>query len=155
MSSRRNEKWPLHDSHCCDCGIGCHTLGEYYMVRDELWDQAWTGKRKPHHRIPGQEILCIGCLENRIGRTLRASDFTDAPINSLDHDWNRKSERLLDRLTTNTCTIKGGLEGFLVWLIEGKIEKLPEHQREIARKAAYSSIFSDKASAGAEGDYHG
>jgi hypothetical protein len=29
----------------------------------------------------GVEVLCIGCLERRLGRTLCASDFTNAPIN--------------------------------------------------------------------------
>lgn len=29
----------------------------------------------------GQEILCIGCLEQRLGRTLMDYDFTDARVN--------------------------------------------------------------------------
>jgi hypothetical protein len=34
------------------------------MVHDRVWEQAWAGRRKPHHsKVPGQEILCIGCLE--------------------------------------------------------------------------------------------
>jgi hypothetical protein len=46
------------------------------MVRDEVWEQAWAGRRKAWHgKLPGQEILCIGCLEARIGRTLKRDDF--------------------------------------------------------------------------------
>jgi hypothetical protein len=66
--------WPVALSNCADCGVGTHSTGEWYMVRNEIWAQAWAGRRKPHHDLPGQEILCIGCLEKRIGRTLVASD---------------------------------------------------------------------------------
>jgi hypothetical protein len=99
MRSSRFERWPLHSSHCCDCGIGCDTLGEYYMVRDDLWERVWNGKRKPHHEISGQEVLCIGCLENRVGRQLCRDDFTDAPVNDPGDFQFHRSARLLDRLT--------------------------------------------------------
>ena len=86
-------------SRCADCGVGTLTLGEYYMVLDHVWEQAWAGRRKPWHgKVPGQEILCIGCLEQRIGRTLTAGDFTDAPVN--DPTYSDISDRFLDRLTT-------------------------------------------------------
>jgi hypothetical protein len=42
------------------------------------------------------EILCIGCLGRRIGRTLSRDDFTDAPIN--DPDKEGMSDRLRNRL---------------------------------------------------------
>jgi hypothetical protein len=69
------------------------------MVLDNVWEQAWAGRRKPwHSKAPGQEILCIGCLEQRIGRTLAADDFTDAPVN--DPTYSDISDRFRDRLTT-------------------------------------------------------
>jgi hypothetical protein len=43
------------------------------MVKSSVWNKAWTGRR----RKPDREILCIGCLEQRIGRTLTREDFTD------------------------------------------------------------------------------
>lgn len=63
------------------------------MVTSEVWAQAWVGRRRTVpaglplfpdliHPAPGLEILCIGCLEQRIGRTLMASDFIDAPVNN-------------------------------------------------------------------------
>ena len=83
--------------HCEDCGVGTRTLGEYYAVKDYVWDYAWGGRRKPWHGSSGQEILCIGCLENRIGRTLVASDFIpDVPANDPNQD--DISERMRDRL---------------------------------------------------------
>jgi hypothetical protein len=64
---------PVCITNCADCGVGTGTLGEWYMVTDDVWEQAWCGRRKSWHgRVPGQEILCIGCLEARIGRTSRA-----------------------------------------------------------------------------------
>jgi hypothetical protein len=88
---------PYHISHCADCGVGTNTLDEYYMVQDELWERAWAGRRKSWHgKVPGTEILCIGCLEKRIGRTLCRDDFTDVPAN--DPNENQQSDRLRDRL---------------------------------------------------------
>jgi hypothetical protein len=68
------------------------------MVEREVWEQAW-GKR-PDEWGPRSTrgILCIECLERRIGRTLTLYDFTNAPINGLCHRF-RKSDRLRDRLT--------------------------------------------------------
>jgi hypothetical protein len=69
--------WPVVRTACADCGIGTITAGEYYMVHDAVWEQAWVGRRKWWYRhVSGTEILCIGCLENRIGRKLTMADFT-------------------------------------------------------------------------------
>jgi hypothetical protein len=43
-------------------------------------------------------MLCIGCLEERLGRRLNANDFTDAPVN---HGFTWQSERLQNRLAAN------------------------------------------------------
>jgi hypothetical protein len=89
---------PVVVSACADCGVGTHTIGEWYMVKDDVWDQAWRGRRKSWSgKAPGQEVLCIGCLEARLGRTLTAGDFTNAMIN--DPRKNNMSKRLRDRLT--------------------------------------------------------
>ena len=85
--------WPLCKTHCCDCGVGTKAIGEYpYNVTDRLWRQAWRGRRKRWHRIRGQQVLCIGCLEQRIGRQLLPSDFVN-PSGHLNG-----SARIRDRL---------------------------------------------------------
>src|SRR5262245_7615595 len=91
--------WPLIVSACADCSLGTIRLGEWYMVHDHVWEQAWAGRRKSWQgRVPGTEILCIGCLERRIGRTLVASDFIpDVPAN--DPNKGNVSQRLHNRLT--------------------------------------------------------
>lgn len=82
----------IDDSHCVICGVntsGFRGIGEYYMVHDDIWKQHGC------HR----GMLCIGCLESRLGRFLVASDFTDCPVNR-DDDWIR-SVRLQDRLSNS------------------------------------------------------
>ena len=97
---------PTITTRCADCGLGTPTAGEYFMVRNEIWETAWAGRLKPWHALPGQQVLCVGCLETRIGRTLMARDFTAAPCNG--PGWNSKSERLRNRLTAAQSEVFGG-----------------------------------------------
>jgi hypothetical protein len=80
---------------CADCGYDT-IRNEYYMVRNAVWERALG------HPIPNFDdtVLCIGCLERRIGRTLTRHDFTACPANN-DPDW---SERLRDRMKRGTRT---------------------------------------------------
>jgi hypothetical protein len=88
---------PICITHCADCGAGTIVLGEWYMVHEVVWEQAWRSRRKSYHgKVPGQEILCIGCLEERLGRPLTSADFIDAPCN--DPAQFGTSERMRDRL---------------------------------------------------------
>src|SRR6516165_11571177 len=92
-------KWtPTIVTRCVDCGLGCNAAHEWYRVCDRVWELAWRGRRKPWQiLVPGQMALCIGCLENRLGRTLCARDFTDAMVN--DPNKENVSERIRQRLT--------------------------------------------------------
>ena len=59
---------------CLDCGINTLTqTEEYYVVHDDVWLASGLTK--------SAGMLCIGCLEERIGRELTAADFPDYPIN--------------------------------------------------------------------------
>jgi hypothetical protein len=71
-------KWPepwQETAECVDCRWNAVRLGEWYMVHDSVWKAA------------GMETmggaLCIGCLEERLGRHLTADDFMDVPLNDL------------------------------------------------------------------------
>jgi hypothetical protein len=86
---------PTIVTRCCGCGLGTNVAREWYRVNDAVWDAAWCGRRKPWHSLPGQEILCVGCLERRLGRTLCAGDFTDAMVNCPKEVF---SDRLRQRL---------------------------------------------------------
>src|SRR5262245_61782900 len=94
--------WPLIVSTCADCSLGTIRIGEWHMVHGDVWEQAWAGRRKSWQgRVPGTEILCIGCLERRIGRTLVASDFIpDVPANDPSKD--NISDRMRTRLRFTT-----------------------------------------------------
>lgn len=82
---------------CADCGRDTtpwkftRPAGgwEWYMVTAELWERATFAD-------PAR-FLCIGCLENRLGRTLNARDFPLLPVNKPSE---LDSERLRDRLST-------------------------------------------------------
>src|SRR6478736_2828151 len=73
--------WP-----CDDCKVNVNEIDEYYMVEDEIWLSVmpdFTG------------MLCIGCLENRLGRVLTPPDFPLYPINM---GYFRQSDRLRSRI---------------------------------------------------------
>jgi hypothetical protein len=92
----------ITDSHCVDCEVEtCNTaksglLSEYYMVKDKLWYEAVPTDDILYDRSTSHNImLCIGCLEKRLGRKLCQKDFTRCPLN--DHLYNH-SPRLKNRL---------------------------------------------------------
>lgn len=59
---------------CQDCST--HTGGsDYYMVTNQLWEEA-------HPQIVG--MLCMSCLEARIGRKLVLEDFANVPVNLMN-----------------------------------------------------------------------
>lgn len=76
-----NEAWL-----CLDCSVHTGKIGEYYIIEDEVWELAEVD----------EGMLCIGCLEVRIGRELVPSDFPDYPIN--DGVCFDQSDRLAARL---------------------------------------------------------
>ena len=57
---------------CLDCDENTAAIGEGYMLRDDVWLEANPG---------GEGMLCVGCVERRLGRHLRPDDFTDCPMN--------------------------------------------------------------------------
>jgi hypothetical protein len=90
---------PLITSRCYDCGLGCDTAGERFMVKNAVREEAWPlSQFKPWHAALGQRVLCVACFEQRIGRTLCADDFvSSAGVN--DPNKQNISERLCQRLT--------------------------------------------------------
>jgi hypothetical protein len=76
---------------CWDCAACTLCTNEYYMVDDDLWYSATD-----EQDTPTDVMLCIGCLENRLGSQLVASDFPDIPINRGVFPY---STRLQSRLT--------------------------------------------------------
>ena len=53
---------------CLDCARDTYKLEHYYMVRDKMW--AAAGMK------PDGGMLCLDCLQHRLGYRLKLSDFT-------------------------------------------------------------------------------
>jgi hypothetical protein len=123
---------PVCFSNCADCGIDTIEAEEFYMVHDHVWEQAWG---QISRGTPGEQILCIGCLGRRIGRTLTCRDFTDVPLNDPFARVQSASERLFNRLIAKQPLLPNDmatLDDYLAWR---DIERLPEKKDE--RDAAW------------------
>jgi len=79
----------LAKTNCVDCRWATLPLNEWYMVQDSVWKAAGME--------PDGGCLCIGCLEERLGRMLTPDDFMDCKLNDLNKS--DASSRLLKRLT--------------------------------------------------------
>jgi hypothetical protein len=73
---------------CMDCGVDTDEINEQYMVLDDIW-------RKGNPSEAG--MLCIGCLEKRLGRELRRNDFPRY-AQSLPDEGMPVSDRLRNRI---------------------------------------------------------
>jgi hypothetical protein len=67
----------MSDSHwlCLDCSKDTSLSDEYYGVHNYLW-------RRAVDRSQRHGMLCLLCLERRLGRSLRLQDFK-LPVNQL------------------------------------------------------------------------
>lgn len=70
-----NDEQLLERFLCLDCDDDTLDSGEYYMVLPSIW----KGVTDEDER---DGMLCVGCLEERLGRTLTADDFTGCPLNA-------------------------------------------------------------------------
>lgn len=77
---------------CIDCGVSTRQLGEYYMVHDRVWQAVGNPKG----------MLCLTCLEGRLGQPLKSQDFTDCPLNLDPRE--QRSEKLTQLLKGVTLT---------------------------------------------------
>jgi Protein of unknown function len=64
----------MRDAHwlCLDCSKD--TSDEYYGVHNYIW-------RRAVDRSQRHGMLCLSCLERRLGRFLRPEDFKSVPVN--------------------------------------------------------------------------
>jgi len=79
----------LTETDCLDCGIDTDDSNEYYMLKKSVWKE--TGLTLH------EGILCIGCVEVRLGRQLTNKDFEDC---ALTHGFFKMSPRLINRINT-------------------------------------------------------
>ena len=65
------------DMACYDCGHDCAYMGERFMLHDDVW---WSLLDRGEAYTAGA-MLCVGCVEQRLGRRLTSSDFLPCPLN--------------------------------------------------------------------------
>jgi hypothetical protein len=73
---------------CLDCGVDTVEIDEYYGLRSPVWLEA---------NPTDDGMLCIGCVERRLGRQLVPTDFIQS-ARSPESQW-RRSERLQARMS--------------------------------------------------------
>lgn len=71
-----------------DCGVDTGKIGDHYMLEDAVWYSVCDSDRG---------MLCINCIEQRLGRRLNPTDFNSSYVNTLG--FGIKSVALVDRLT--------------------------------------------------------
>jgi hypothetical protein len=104
--------------NCGDCDVDVNSIQEYsYIVNDDVWVAAGMPRSRTEDEaeeitkryVDGEMtnaemfeafrsggLLCIGCLEKRLGRSLTPADFDQAiPINA---DRERQSLRVKARM---------------------------------------------------------
>ena len=57
---------------CADCDVDTYINQQYYVLHDELWEQVAP-------RV--DSMLCLNCVEIRLGRLLNKGDFASVPLN--------------------------------------------------------------------------
>ena len=75
------------------CCFNCGAREESYMVMNQVWLRAWPDYWEWRRELRSllatsantdgkmRLLLCLSCLERKLGRPLVVSDFTDVPIN--------------------------------------------------------------------------
>ena len=105
---------------CLDCKTDTYEIGEYYMVHHDLWETA-------NPKIKG--MLCIGCLERRLGRELDYTDFTWSPLNL--GNLFIGSDRLRARMDASGMLVHGLAEletGTIAWGIIEAVMATPKNR---------------------------
>lgn len=73
---------------CIDCDVNTMDIDEYYMLKEEVWLSI----------VPEDKgMLCIKCVEQRLGRKLAPEDFSYCPLNEEEYSQPR-SDRLKNRM---------------------------------------------------------
>lgn len=75
---------------CLDCGVDTGAIYEHYMLVDSTWYLIHDSKTG---------MLCIGCVEIRLGRQLNSNDFNNSYLNN--PSTAPKSVRLIERMNAH------------------------------------------------------
>jgi hypothetical protein len=90
MQTYSKEYPPNENDYCVDCKVDTLIIGEYYMLHHSVWEDTGLGIY--------DGMLCILCVEKRIGRQLNSEDFSNLPINTQPILF--RSQLLLERMSS-------------------------------------------------------
>jgi hypothetical protein len=66
---------------CEDCGKDCFKdEKDYYMIQHDLWEK---------HGV-GRGMICMDCIEDRLGRKINAADILICPITTMFNPYTIK-----------------------------------------------------------------
>lgn len=82
----------VNHHRCVDCKVNTAKIGEHYMLHNDVWFAAHSNERG---------MLCIGCIESRLGRKLTKQDFNNSHVNR-PAPGKFFSLRLTNRLTSSS-----------------------------------------------------
>jgi hypothetical protein len=100
------------DFSCHDCGVDTVEIGEYFMVHDSVWRKAGGGS-----------LLCIACLEKRLGREVDPRDFTLAACNlEMLHEGSPRIRGRMDAHRFRACLRNYRRTG--QWLDDDDLEEM-------------------------------
>jgi hypothetical protein len=89
---QRTERRHIQQYDCNDCKINTVRCGEFYMLKQDLWEKKL--------KLGLNDNLCVGCLEARLGRRLTIGDMQFLPT----YRWQYpQSDRLIDRIGPWLC----------------------------------------------------
>jgi hypothetical protein len=103
---------------------------ENFIVKNEVWAAAGMppGKVDPDGSIRGGGILCVGCIEKRLGRLLTRNDFPPQMLDILKGC--HSTPRLLSRLGVDFKAIANNPlpEHMVKWWTRGTIRNVLKRQ---------------------------
>jgi len=103
-----SDDYPCHDCSQLTIPYERRRRSEYYMIHDVLWRQACAAAPA----LNSEGMLCVGCLERRLGRMLTFSDFTYCPLNRAISKDKAQSARLRDRYARRSTPHRHITEAF-------------------------------------------
>ena len=77
-----NSKSGIDDNwNCVDCQKDCSVDDkDYYMVKKDVWEKYGVGKK----------MLCMDCLDERMGHPITKSEILDCPWNNFLNPYTRE-----------------------------------------------------------------
>jgi hypothetical protein len=121
MATKKRLKGWKWEWKCKDCGIGPwdfvedeRYVHEDFYVHDVLWDRVCPDDLRAERELPNGLVggigfvICIGCFEARLGRTLTKTDFKVPPQHLFGDP---PSKRFMDRWGASGSDRSSGTSG--------------------------------------------